>query len=122
MWLAVLALILDLLASSVALQWKGQPAEQVHWLGPLFSQPTTSLISLLVIFILSRLTSRRLPLWLMFGGALSNLLTFLWHSRAVDYIPLGPWTTNLADIFITAGALWALAGLLHQQKHLPKEV
>lgn len=50
--------------------------------------------------------NRTFWLGLALGGALSNLVTFLAYSHAVDYIKLSVGiVTNLADILIVVGLL-----------------
>jgi len=49
---------------------------------------------------------------IMTTGALSNSVTILTRGHVVDYIPLGPWVTNIADLFVVLGLLVVLFSLL----------
>jgi lipoprotein signal peptidase len=45
---------------------------------------------------------RKSALWLglLWGGYLSNVISYLRHGGVEDYIPLGSWLINLSDIII----------------------
>jgi len=48
-----------------------------------------------------------LPLALILGGAVGNLMDRVRWRSVVDFISVGPWPTfNLADMAIAAGAVW----------------
>lgn len=54
-----------------------------------------------------------LSLSLIFGGAMGNLLDRVWHGHVIDFIdvyyqPIHWYTFNVADAFITVGALMLL--------------
>ena len=56
----------------------------------------------------------RLSFTLMLAGASSNALTFLFFSKVFDYLPLGPFFLNIADLCILTGIVWS-SGLFYQK-------
>lgn len=72
-------------------------------------------ICLLILFLLivdAKKPPARLGLWLVLGGAFSNLLDRIFAGGAVDLVSIAgsPWF-NLADIFIVLGAAWMLRSI-----------
>jgi len=54
-----------------------------------------------------------LPLGIVLGGALGNLIDRLRLGHVIDYIAVGPWPTfNLADVAIAVGAVLLVLRLL----------
>lgn len=75
------------------------------------------LIVLLGLIAIIRLASAPMGQWAAFGvvlalaGGVSNILDRVIWGGAVDYIPLGTWSTfNLADIAIVVGAVLLITG------------
>lgn len=57
----------------------------------------------------------------IFGGALGNLCDRIWHGYVVDFIDfyVGTWhwyTFNLADVFVTLGAICMLKTILFEKE------
>lgn len=60
--------------------------------------------------------SAGIGLGLLLGGGLANLVDRLGDGHVTDYIALGPWPTfNVADAFVTVGAVLILTRLLRRQ-------
>lgn len=72
---------------------------------------STALLGLAVILLRSRACVAAVPIAVLVGGALANLVDRAGDGAVTDFIDLGSWPAfNLADVAITAGvALLALA-------------
>lgn len=74
---------------------------------------TTGIIAIFFIFIIVLLlkelrgSKRRgvIALTVLLAGAASNALDRLAYNTVIDFLVIGPWVINLADIFIVFGAL-----------------
>ena len=69
------------------------------------AQPISSVVALIILGLLTA-KRKHLSLGLAFGGAFSNLLTYMLHGHAVDYLRIGTLVTNMADICIIGGLIW----------------
>jgi lipoprotein signal peptidase len=71
--------------------------------------PWAGFIGVLLILLLWRVyPSLTKPLSLALGGSLANLVYYLVGGGWVaDYIPIGFAVTNVADVFIVIGLVWA---------------
>lgn len=79
------------------------------------------LISLVIgVWLLRTPSSQRwegISLALILGGAMGNIIDRIWHGHVIDFIDLHYqsyhwYTFNLADVFITVGALMLLRNII----------
>jgi len=85
------------------------------------------LVWVLIIFFLLYLFSKakfyiqKFFIVLIFSGAISNIIDRVRFGCVVDYIDLKFWPVfNLADAYITIGAIFLLASILKSQSQNPK--
>lgn len=78
-----------------------------------------SLILLAIIWPLKNGDPR--PKALLTIGLTSNLLCYIRFGVVPDYIPIGPWYSNLADLFIILGIIWLVSNS-RQPKNGPQAV
>ncbi len=114
---ALVSLVLDQLLIWGIMRGSVILSQSPRWFSPI-QQPWSSLISLVIITAL--LTRKRsVGLAIALGGAISNLLTFIVHGHAIDYLKVGNVITNLADILIVVGLFLFAVELLFTKKRLP---
>lgn len=80
----------------------------------LLSNPVMLILMLIFLALIILLLRKELKkgkrlkiaaLSLLISGAISNFLDRLIHGYVIDYLVLGPWVINLADLFILVGIL-----------------
>ena len=109
-------LLADQLVLALALRLAPEYAhfQHVAW----YSNTSLVIGFFVAAFILERLTYVVSPVALVFLGAggISNAITLISRGAVVDYIPAGPFWTNLADIYIICGIVLAVVLLFAKQK------
>ena len=112
MYWALLALTFDQLAAQVAVSRHWVHPEEVRLLHavPYGLQALTSLILLSLLW-----RYRSAPYFLIVAGLTSNAISYIRFGFVPDYIPVGPFYSDGADLVISVGAIYLITSLLFKR-------